>query len=124
MIQGKQHDDAIVYVDKFRRLDPSDFNLQRLAALARGGKGEHILESFDRLGVAPSKDRIDQMIELFKEAIEIDPTLPDPYWDLAVIYARFLKEPRVASGYLNQAKKLGYEHPMMEKLEELIGASV
>lgn len=122
LIQDKRHDDAIVYVDKFRKLDPDNPNLKRTAAYARGAKGEHILESGDRLGVQPAKNRIDQMIALFKEAIDLDPTIPDPYWDLAVINARFLDDHHVAAHYLNKAKKLGFNHPRMKTLEKMINA--
>lgn len=123
LMQAKRHDDAIIYVDKFRKLDPDNPDLKRSAALARGGKGEHILESTDRLGVQPTKNRIDQMIALFKEAIDLDPTIPDLYWDLAVIHARFLDDTHVAAHYLNKAKKLGFNHPMMKTLEKMISAA-
>lgn len=120
LIQTKRHDEAIAYVDRFRGNDPTNPELKRFAALARGGKGEHILESSDRLGVAPSLERLEEMIGIFEEAIEIDPTLADPYWDLAVIHGRFRQDATSARQYLAQARELGYQHPMMAALENLI----
>lgn len=119
-IDAKSHDEAIAYVDRFRLADPDDPKLRRFAALARGGKGEHILGSSEQIGVVPSPERLEQMIEIFNEAIAIDPTLADPYWDLAVIYGRFLDRPDLARANLAKARELDYWHPMMTALEALI----
>jgi len=120
LMEAKQYDDAINYVDEFRALDPGSSQLRYFAALARGAKGEHILESFDRMQLIPPNEKQEEMIQIFKEAIEIDPALADPYWDLAVLYARFQHDAELASYYLKQARKLGYRHPMMNELEATI----
>jgi tetratricopeptide (TPR) repeat protein len=120
LLKAERHDDAIAYVDRFRRHDPDDPTLKRRAALARGGKGEFILMTCDRSGTPPSPEQIDTMDNLFKEAIALDPFLADPYWDLAVIHMRFRDEPVQAAAYLADAKRLGYKHPMMKRLEAMI----
>jgi len=123
LLKAQRLDDAIAYVDRFREKDLDDPSLKRRAALARGGKGELILTACDRSGEIPSKEQIDTMCDLFKEAIALDPYLADPYWDLAVIHARFLDQPEHAAGYLADAKRLGYKHAMMKQLEALIGST-
>lgn len=120
LMQAKQHDKAIDYVDQFRTIDPGNFQIMHFAALARGAKGEHILESSDRMGIPPSSEQQEEMIQIFKEAIEIDPALADPYWDLAVIHGRFRHNATLSRQYLDQARKLGYQHPMMIALEAMI----
>jgi hypothetical protein len=60
------------------------------------------------------------MCDLFKEAIALDPYLADPYWDLAVVHMRFLNEPAKAAAYLADAKRLGFKHDMMKRLEAMI----
>jgi len=47
--------------------------LKLRAARVRGGKGEAIMTSCDRAGVAPTREQIDTMCALFKEAIDLDP---------------------------------------------------
>jgi len=123
LLKAERRDDAIAYVDRFRKYDPDDPTLKRRAALARGGKGEDMLMSCDRAGVRPSPEQIDTMCALFEEAIALDPYLADPYWDLAVIHARFLNQPTQAAGYLADAKRLGYKHAMMKRLEAMIKAA-
>ena len=76
--------------------------------------------SCDQLGVAPDRAKTDKMIALLDEAIQLDPSIPDLYWDLAVIYGRFLNDPLRSAKYLDEAKKRGYNHPMMKALEDLI----
>jgi len=123
LLKAQRHDDAIAYVDRFRKRDPDNPTLKLRAARARGGKGEDILMACDRAGVMPSPEQLDTMSDLFKEAIALDPYLAAPYWDLAVIHARFLKQPGQAAGYLADAKRLGYKHAMMKRLEALIKAA-
>ena len=123
LLKAQRHDDAIAYVDRFREHDPDDPTLKRRAALARGGKGETILMACDRSGTLPSQEQINVMRDLFKEAIALDAYLADPYWDLAVIHARFLNQPGQAAEYLAHAKRLGYKHVMMKQLEAMIKAA-
>ena len=120
LLKAEHHDKAIAYVDRFRKRDPDSPTLKRRAALARGGKGEFILTACERAGVGPSPDQIDTMCALFKEAIALDPYLADPYWDLAVIHARFLNDADKAAYYLADAKRLNYKHPLMKQLEAMI----
>jgi tetratricopeptide (TPR) repeat protein len=123
LLKAERHDDAIAYVDRCRERDPDDPTLKRRAALARGGKGEFIMTACDREGVPPSQDQIDTMCALFKEAIALDPCLADPYWDLAVVHMRFLNDPAKAAAFLADAKRLGYKHSMMKRLEAMIAAA-
>lgn len=123
LLKVHRHDDAIAYVDRFREHDPDDPTLKLRAARARGGKGESIMMACDQAGVTPSPEQIDAMCDLFKEAIALDPYLADPYWDLAVVHARFLNQPGQAAAYLADAKRLGYKHAMMKQLEALIKAA-
>ena len=120
LLKAERHDDAIAYVDRFRKKDPDDPTLKRRAALARGGKGEFILQGCDRSGHPPTPEQIDTMRALFKEAIALDPYLADPYWDLAVIYMRFLDDAGQAAYYLADAKRLNYKHPLMKRLEAMV----
>lgn len=120
LMQARQHDEAIALVDKARLAAPDDPELQRFAALARGGKGEHTMQSYDQMRVAPSAAQVQAMVDLFNDAIAVDPTLADPYWDLAVVYGRFLKDADKAEHYLAQARALDYSHPMMPALVQLI----
>ncbi len=122
LLDAKRHDEAIDYCDSHLAENPDDPRLKRFAALARGAKGEHALGAFDGVAVVPSTQRIDELIALFNEAISIDPTLADPYWDLAVIHGRFRKDPVSARSYLVEAKQLGYQHPMMSELEKLLAS--
>ena len=123
LLKAEHHDDAIAYVDGVRRKDPDDPTLKRRAALARGGKGEFIMAACDREGIRPSQAQIDTMCALFEEAIALDAYLADPYWDLAVVHMRFLADPAKAASYLADAKRLGYKHQLMKRLEAMIKAA-
>ena len=123
LLKVARHDDAIAYVDKFLKKDPDDPILKLRAARVRGGKGEAIMTSCDRAGVAPTREQIDTMCALFKEAIDLDPYLAAPYWDLAVVHMRFLNDPARAAAFLADAKRLGYKHKMMKQLEAMIAAA-
>jgi tetratricopeptide (TPR) repeat protein len=123
LLKAERHDDAIAYVDRFRKRDPDNPTLKLRAARARGGKGEFILMTCDRAGVGPSQAQIDTMCDLFKEAIALDPYLAAPYWDLAVVHMRFRNDPAKAAAFLADAKRLGYKHNMMKRLEAMIEAA-
>ena len=123
LLKNQRLDDAIAYVDRFLEQDPDNPTLKLRAARARGGKGEDILTTCDRTGVMPSPEQIDTMCGLFQEAIALDAFLAAPYWDLAVIHARFLQQPDQAADYLGQAKRLGFKHRRMKQLEALIEAA-
>ena len=123
MSNGERHDDAIAYVDQIRQNDPDDPTLKRRAALARGGKGEFIMAACDREGVEPLPEQLATMCALFEAAIALDPYLADPYWDLAVVHMRFLDDPAKAAAYLSDAKRLGYKHSLMKRLEAMIAAA-
>ena len=123
LLKARRHDDAIAYVDRFRKNAPDDPTLKLRAARARGGKGEAIMMACDQAGVAPSQEQIDNMCALFKAAIDLDPYLAAPHWDLAVVHMRYLNEPAKAAAYLTDAKRLGYKHKMMKRLEAMIKAA-
>ena len=123
LLKAERHDDAIAYVDRVRQKDPDDPTLKRRAALARGGKGEFIMAACDREGAEPSPEQLATMCTLFEEAIALDPYLADPYWDLAVVHMRFLDDPAKAAAYLSDAKRLGYKHSLMKRLEAMIKAA-
>ena len=120
LLKAERHDDAVAYVDRFRKKAPDDPSLKRRAALARGGKGEFILKGCDLAGKVPTQEQIDTMCALFKEAVALDPYLADPYWDLAVIHMRFLNDADQAAYYLADAKRLNFKHAMMKRLEAMI----
>jgi hypothetical protein len=124
MLKAGRQDDAIAYVDRFREQDPDDPNLKLRAARARGGKGEAIMAACDQAGVAPTQEQIDAMCALFGEAIQLDPHLAAPYWDLAVVHMRFLNDPDKAAGYLTDAKRLGFKHKMMDRLDAMIKEAI
>ena len=120
LLKAGRQDDAIAYVDKFREQDPDDPTLKLRAARARGGKGEAIMMACDQAGVAPTPEQIDTMCALFKEGITLDPYLAAPYWDLAVVHMRFLNDPGKANAYLADARRLGFKHKMMDRLDAMI----
>lgn len=120
LLKAGRQDDAIAYVDKFREKDPDDPTLKLRAARARGGKGEAIMMACDQAGMAPSQEQIDTMCALFREAIALDAYLAAPYWDLAVVHMRFRNDPAKAAAYLADAKRLGFKHKMMDRLDALI----
>lgn len=123
LMEAKDHGAAIAYVDRFRRAAPDDPDLRRYAALARGAKGEHEMGTYDQMQVPPPRQRLDALVALFTDATEIDPDLADPWWDLAVVHARFLGQPTQARAYLSRAQALGYRHPMMDRLEAMLHAA-
>jgi tetratricopeptide (TPR) repeat protein len=123
LLKAARHDDAIAYVDRFRKKNPDDPALKLRAARARGGKGEAIMAACDRAGDLPSQAQIETLCGLFEEAIALDPYLAAPYWDLAVVHMRFLNDPARAAAYLADAKRLGYKHSLMKRLEAMIEAA-
>jgi tetratricopeptide (TPR) repeat protein len=123
LLKAARHDDAIAYVDRYRKKDPDNPTLKLRAARARGGKGEAIMTACDQKGIEPTEAQIDTMCALFREAIALDPYLADPYWDLAVVHMRFLHDPAKAAAYLTDAKRLGYKHKLMKRLEAMIKAA-
>jgi hypothetical protein len=62
--------------------------------------------------VLPAPDRLPWLEALFQEATETDPALPDPFWDLAVVNARFRGDFAEAQHFLTAARGLGYAHRM------------
>jgi tetratricopeptide (TPR) repeat protein len=124
MLKAGRQDDAIAYVDRFLKQAPDDPTLKLRAARARGGKGEAIMAACDQAGAAPSQAQIDTMYALFNEAIALDPYLAPPYWDLAVVHMRFLNDPDKAAGYLADAKRLGFKHKMMDRLDAMIKEAI
>lgn len=122
LIAAKRFDDAIAYVDRLLRLQPDDRELRRYAAVARGCKGEHELETYELMQVSPPPERVDALIALFTKATEIDPDLPDPWSGLAVVHARFLGEPALARMHLARAEARAHRHPRVGQFHAMIGA--
>jgi tetratricopeptide (TPR) repeat protein len=120
LIMEKRHDDAIALMERLMKLAPANPDLRRLAALGCGGKGEYIMSRADQLKVQPAGFVLDDMEALFLKAIAFDPSLPDPYWDMAVLKARFRNDLKEAARFYQQAKKMNYRHPMMPALEKML----
>jgi tetratricopeptide (TPR) repeat protein len=120
-ISAKRFNDAIAYVDRLLRLQPDDRELRRYAAVARGCKGEHELETYERMQVWPPPERVDALVALYTNATEIDPDLPDSWSGLAVIHARFLGEPAVARTHLARAEALAHRHPRAGQFYAMLG---
>ena len=101
-----QHDAAIELFQRMLDFCPDDSALRRASALAHGGKGERALGLTDQLGVPPSSGGMALLEGQFAQAIQLDPTLPDPHWDLAVIQARFVGDFARAAAHLEDARRL------------------
>ena len=104
-----------------RQIIPSA-DLDRMTALVLGGKAELILKWVDGLRITPSPILLQTIEEDLQEAIRVDAGLADPFWDLAVISARYRADYAAAAKYLETAHTLGYRHPMMQRLHMLIQA--
>src|SRR5580765_971580 len=92
----------------------------RQLALDRGARAERTLGYAELLHVAPAAYALDEIRATLTRAVEADPTLADPHWDLAVVCARFTGDYQAAAKHLAAAREQGYQHPMMDKLEALI----
>ena len=120
MLADRDYDIAIAYADRFRNKDPENEELCQASARARTAKVEIMMMEADRIGETPSPQRLDEMVRLLELAVELEPDLADAHWNLAVIHARFCKDPKRARQCLQQAKNLAYQHPMMRALDELL----
>jgi len=121
---SNQHDEAIALLRPLIEHFPDNMALRRAIALIYGGKVERAMENADRFGIALKAEDLDRMEALLAQANELDPDLADTYWDLAVIQARFREDFDKAADFLVKAKALGYVHPMMPRLEEMIRRSL
>jgi len=92
----------------------------RQLALDRGARAERTLGYAELLHVAPAAYALDEIRATLTRAVEADPTLADPHWDLAVVCARFTGDYQAAAKHLAAAREQGDQHPMMDKLEALI----
>jgi tetratricopeptide (TPR) repeat protein len=119
--QSGQHWLGISLLSRARQIMASP-ELDRMMALVFGGKAELVLKWADGLRIVPSPGLLDATEEDLREAIRVDAALPDPFWDLAVISARYRGDCDAAARHLETAKSLGYRHPMMQRLEMLIQA--
>ncbi len=120
LIFRRQHDQSIALLEQACRLEPDELKLTRQLALTYGGKGELTMNRADQLRVRPPDVLLAETEALFRKAIETDPTLPDPYWDIAVLKARFQNDFQEAQRYLEEALQLGYEHRMLSALAQMI----
>lgn len=120
-IAALRHWRAIGLLGEARRAaGPGPFD--RMLALALGGQAELMMRWADGLGVTPPPDLVADALADLGRAVEIDPTLADPFWDLAVIHARFEGDRARARERLDEARALGYAHPMMAPLDALIAS--
>jgi len=92
----------------------------RQQALDCGASAERALRYADLLQVTPGAFALDEMQATLARAVQADPSLADPHWDLAVVNARFVGDFELAAKYLAAARERAYQHPMMSKLEALI----
>jgi len=120
LISTRQHDDAIDITRRLRYMLPNDAELRRLAALAQGARGEMVLQCADSLRAVPPTWLLKELELRFRLAIEIDPSLADPYWDIAVLKARFEGDFDESERLFRRAVELGYQHPMMPALEQIV----
>lgn len=120
MQNAGRHEEAIELLEAELMKAPEDRAIQRQLALVYGDLAENKLRYQDQLGVLPGADQLEEMNRLLDRAIELDSKLPDVQWDKAVIAARFLQQFDEAERYLRSAQELGYSHPMMGSLQELI----
>lgn len=119
--QSSQHWRGISLLSRARQIVLSP-DLDRIMALILGSKAELVLKWADTLRTVPSPDLLKALEEDLREAINADPTLADPPWDLAVISARYRTDYTEAANYLRVAISLGCQHPMRQRLAELIRA--
>ena len=118
-IVSRQHDRAIALLAPALAAH-DDRRLARQLALAYGGKAEHLMQRADQLMVPPSEPELRALESWLGSALAADPTLGDPHWDLAVINGRFRRDFAAARRHLDEAKALGYAHPMMGRLEVMV----
>lgn len=118
--RSNQHWRGISLLGRARGVITSMTDLDRMMALSLGSQAELIMRWADGLKITPPSDILDSVENDLQEAIEVDPSLPDPYWDLAVINARYHTEYDTASQYLEAATARGYSHPMMARLAAMI----
>jgi CHAT domain-containing protein/tetratricopeptide (TPR) repeat protein len=124
LLIGRQHDAAIELLQRALDFCPDDPELRHTAALAHAGKGELALGSADRLRATPSRAGLALLEAHFDQATQLDPNVPDPHWDLAVLKARFSGEFEAAARHLAAARQLGYTHPRMPQLAVMIQQGV
>jgi len=120
LMNTRQHDAAIGLMERLRRIAPSDQKFDRLTALAYGAKGELVMNWNDQLRLKPGPDLLAEMELVFRRAVAVDPTLADPYWDIAVLKARFAEDFDEARQFYEKARDLDYYHPMMPALEQIL----
>ncbi len=118
-IVSRQHDRAIALLTPALAAH-DDPRIARQLALAFGGKAEHFMQRADQLMVQPSESELRSLESWLDSALAADPKLGDPYWDLAVINGRFRRDFATARRRLDEAKALGYTHPMMGRLEMMV----
>jgi len=119
-IETRQHDQAITLMERLRQLVPHNPDIRRLVSLACGGKAELIFRWADQLGVVLRGSLLTETESLLSRAIETDPTLPDPYWDMAVLKARFQGDFDESDHFYQRVKAMGYHHAMMPALEQML----
>ena len=120
--QINQHWIGISLLERARKVIAPMTDLDRMMALALGREAELIMDWADGLRVHPPADLLSLIEADLREATDVDPTLEDPYWDLAVINARYHADYGTAAKCLEEATVRGCIHPMMARLESMIQA--
>ena len=120
LIFRRRHDRAIELLERVHGLVPEDPRLRRQLALALGGKAELTMGRAEQLRIRPAVALLAEIETILGRAIETDQTLADPYWDMAVVKARFHDDFETAQRYLSQALQLRYQHPKLLALTNLI----
>ena len=92
----------------------------RDSALELGARAERGLRHADQLQVVPGAYALAEIQATLAQVVQADPSLGDPYWDLAVVQARFIGDFDLAAQSLAAARERDYTHPLMDRLEALI----
>jgi tetratricopeptide (TPR) repeat protein len=96
--------------------------LSRDLAFTLGARVEAIMGQADLFGIAPDDALLEQAEADLQLALSYDPSIADLHWNAAVIAARFRGAWDEAAARLAEARRLGYQHPMEQRLQALIEA--
>jgi tetratricopeptide (TPR) repeat protein len=121
--QRGEHWKSIALLERGRELVQPRTDLDRPLALALGGRAERIMQWCDGLRLLrPPDDVLEVVLADLEQAIRVDPTLGDPFWDLGVAHARFRADYLKAERFVQKACDIGYSHPMLPRLKGLLQA--
>jgi len=118
-----QYESALALLRRANDIAGPLLQLNRQIALTLGARAERVLGWADRLGISPPADLLAWLEADLQEAGETDPALGDIPWNLAVLRARFHADYVGAADHLQEAMALGYAHPMVGRLMQIIRAA-